>query len=83
MRQVHVEEINEEIAFTKRAAKRFANNKELYSYTDAEIKPGCFLGLRWGLGGDCVAVLKLDEYHEPKIYAYIVGEYKKGEKDED
>jgi hypothetical protein len=35
--------------------------------------------MRWGLG----AVLKLDEYHEPKIYANIVGEYKNGEEDED
>lgn len=69
MRQVHESDIVEELAFARRAARRFADDPELYSFTDEEVKRGCLLALRWGLGKDCVAVLKLDDTHQPTIYA--------------
>lgn len=68
MRQVHEADILEELEFARRAAERFAADPELYSYTEKDIVPGAFLALRWGLGKDCVAVLKLDELHAPTIY---------------
>jgi hypothetical protein len=50
-------------AFAVAAAKQFAFHSELASFGD--IKPGAYLALRWGLGNDCVLVLKLDPDFQP------------------
>lgn len=63
------DELNQ-IEFAKKAAAFFASHAEKSSYGD--IDPGSFIALRWGLGDDCVLVLKLDEYHVPTNYAQLV-----------
>lgn len=75
MRQVRVDEINAEVAFAEKAAKCFAGDARLSTYSEAELVPGCFLAIRWGLGSDCVVVVRLDEEHEPKNYANLVRKY--------
>lgn len=75
MRQVSVDEIREEIAFAEKAAKYFAEHENISTYTEAEIVPGCYFAIRWGMGEDCVVVLKLDEYHEIKNFVNLVGKY--------
>ena len=77
MRQVRIDEINEEIAFAEKAAKYFAEHKEVSTYTESEIVAGCFFAVRWGLGDDCVVVIKLDDLHEPKNYANLVRKHQK------
>ena len=77
MRQVRVDELNEEIAFAEKAAKKFAENNELSTLTESEILPGCLFAVRWGLDNDCVVVLKIDECHEPKNYSNLVRKYQK------
>jgi hypothetical protein len=72
MRQVHESALLEELAFAKRAAEKFAAEPGVSSFTDSEIERGAFLALRWGLGDDCVLVLKLDDIHTPTIYAQQV-----------
>lgn len=72
MRQVHESDLLEELAFAKRAAEKFASDPSMHSFSDAEIERGKFLALRWGLGDDCVLVLKLDDIHTPTIYAQQV-----------
>jgi len=62
----------EEIAFAKRAAACFLEKPNVCTYTDGEILPGCLIALRWGLGDDCVLVLKLDESHTPANYHELV-----------
>jgi len=60
----------EQIEFAKQAAALFATDEKKSSY--GEINPGGFIALRWGLGDDCVLVLKLDEFHVPTNYAGLV-----------
>lgn len=69
MRHVHESDIQDELAFAKRAAAKFAADPSVSTFTDESIARGCFFAVRWGLGDDCVLVLKLDEVHEPAIYA--------------
>ncbi len=72
MRTVYLSEELEQIEFAKRAAKCFQENAKFRSYTDGgEIQPGGLLALRWGLGDDCVLVLKLDEAHVPVNYQQL------------
>ena len=61
----------EQLAFAEKAAADFKANPKHYSYTDGAIKPGALLALRWGLGEDCVLVLKLDDSHEPTNYQQL------------
>lgn len=72
MRQVHAHHVEDELAFAREAGAAFAADPKLTSYTGHEIAPGVLLALRWGLGRDCVLVLRLSEEHEPTIYAQIV-----------
>lgn len=72
MRHVHESDLLAELAFAKRAAEKFAADPAMHSFTDGEVTRGELLALRWGLGDDCVLVLKLDEFHTPTIYAQQV-----------
>lgn len=64
----------ERLAFAEQAAADFAAHPEHCSYSYGEIKPGAYLALRWGLGNDCVLVLKLCDYFEPVNYQQLVKE---------
>lgn len=77
MREVRTGEIMKEIAFAEKAAKMFAENKQITTYTESDIVPGCFFAVRWGMLDDCVVVLKLDENHEPTNYENLVKKYEK------
>ena len=72
MRQIDVNEQIEEIEFAKRAANFFEKSDHHYSFTDGDVEQGCKIALRWGLGRDCVLVIKLDEFFEPIIYKQLV-----------
>lgn len=72
MRHVYESDLLADLAFAKRAAAKFAAEPRLTSYADGDIKPGEQLALRWGLGDDCVLVLRLHDYIEPTIYAQLV-----------
>jgi hypothetical protein len=67
---VYMSQEEAQIRFAKEAAKDFAEHSEHISFGSAE--PGSFLALRWGLGGDCVLVLKLDEDFIPTNYQQLV-----------
>jgi len=51
--------------FAERAARSMENNKDIYTYSDGQPAPGQLLALRWGLGNDCVLVVRLDDDFEP------------------
>jgi hypothetical protein len=68
-------EVMGEIEFAEKAAAHFAANPKHWSYSLAEIAPGCLVALRWGLGDDCVLVFKLDEQFTPTIYAQLVRKF--------
>jgi len=62
----------ERLAFAERAAACFSKDAKMATFTDGDIAPGVFLALRWGLGNDCVLVVKLDEYDQPVNYQQLV-----------
>lgn len=72
MRTIYLSEQDEQVAFAKKAAAHFASHTHCTTFTDGDIKRGGFLAIRWGAGNDCVAVLKLDDNHEPVIYASLI-----------
>ena len=76
MRAVYSSDIKGELEFAEKAAAHFAAHPEHSTYTDGEIVPGCFFAVRWGMGEDCVLVLKIDEYHVPTNYQNLVREFK-------
>lgn len=69
-RSTNIEEELKVIEFVKKAAKNFAENPHHASY--GEIGGDNYIALRWGLGYDCVLVLKQDEYWEPRNYTQAV-----------
>lgn len=75
MRAFYMVDIEKEAEFAREAAAWFAKNPQGHSYTSGEIVPGCFLALRWGLDGNSVVVLKLDEIHTPGNYMELTREY--------
>jgi hypothetical protein len=72
MRHVCIEEERRQQEFAMRAAAMFSDNPKLSVFTDGDIERGQFLALRWGLGNDCVLVLKLDDVYVPTNYGNII-----------
>ena len=72
MRSIDVELDKEVINFVEKAAIKFIENPKWRSYTDGEIKSGCFFALRYGLDNNGVVVFKLDEDFEPLNYVGII-----------
>lgn len=58
------------MVFAKKAAQDFKDHPDHASY--GEIGEGNFLALRWGMGNDCVLVLKQDEYWQPVNFQGLV-----------
>ena len=71
MRHTTATETREHLAFAERAAKHFAENPTHSSFGDVE--PESLLALRWGLGDDCVLVVRLAD-EVPVIYAQLIRE---------
>lgn len=72
MKQVNLKQEIEQIEFAKKAAQAFAKDKDLVTFRTGNLEPGSFLALRWGLGEDCVLVVKVDENHTPTNYAQLI-----------
>lgn len=51
--------------FAEMAAKAFASNEQMATFSKGLPTAGDLLALRWGLGNDCVLVVRLDENFEP------------------
>jgi hypothetical protein len=59
--------------FAKKAAQWFEKKENGMTYTEESIEAGCLFALRFGHGGDCVLVFKLDENFEPINYQQLIG----------
>jgi hypothetical protein len=68
---VYVDDERARIAFAERAARRFQAHPEYWTFSDGELAPGELLALRWGLGDDCVLVLRIGE-DTPVNYQQLV-----------
>ena len=58
--------------FARAAAKHFEKNPQHTSFSEKELEAGCLIALRWGLGDDCVLVLKIDDFEQPRVYQRII-----------
>ena len=72
MKSCYVSDVEDEIAFAKKAAEAFAKNPKYMTFSVDGVKPGALLAIRWGMGDDCVVVVKLDENHIPTNYMNLV-----------
>ena len=60
--------------FVRKAAAWFAANPRGATYTEGDIEPGCWFALRWGMGKDCVLLLRLDDMFMPTVYGQTMPE---------
>jgi len=58
--------------FAKKAAAHFAANPKHWSF--GEIAPGEYLALRWGMGDDCVLVIRQHYEEEAVNFQQIIRE---------
>jgi hypothetical protein len=65
-------ETMEVLEFAKKAARKFKKNPSFVTYTEHLPVPGCLLAMRWGMGEDCVLVIKLDESFEPVNFQQLI-----------
>jgi hypothetical protein len=74
MKHINLQERRLEEEFAFKAADWFSKNDKgvTYSAEGGRIIPGEYFAVRWGLGNDCVLVLKLDEFYEPQLYGNII-----------
>ena len=66
MKMTSIAEQMIELEFVSRAAKHFEENPKHFTF--GETKPGELWGVRWGMGENCVLVIKLDEEKPLAIY---------------
>lgn len=60
------------MAFAQKAAEHFAKYEHHWTYSDGYgPEPGKWLALRWGLGNDCVVVIRVGD-DEPVNYQNII-----------
>ncbi len=74
MRHTYLSNEQEQMAFAVEAARDFAANPKHWSYSNCKpeaIQPGALLALRWGLGDDCVLVLRVGD-DVPVIYGQLI-----------
>jgi hypothetical protein len=69
------------VDFVKRAAEYFEANPEGATFGD--IEPDSLLAIRWGLGNDCVLVVRLHEYEQSVVYQQAIKKEKLGETSHD
>ena len=72
MRVTNVSDEQELHAFAAKAGACFAPNPLIRTYTtDGQITPGELLAIRWGMGDDCVMVVRVG-LDEPVVYGQAV-----------
>lgn len=72
MRMLNLEEQQEKLEFVKEAAEFFKQNPTYTSYTSGKIVPGCLFALRFGLGGDCVVVFRIDDDFPVENFTQVI-----------
>lgn len=72
MRMTSTWDDRERARFAEAAAEHFAKNKQHWTYSagDGPV-PGELFALRWGLGNDCVVVVRIGD-DEPVNYQSII-----------
>jgi hypothetical protein len=57
---------NDKLDFVEGVKKKF--DEQPWLAADGDLSPGSYFAMRWGMGDDCILVLKLDEDHRPEVY---------------
>ena len=73
MRHTTIEAELEIHAFVRDAAEAFAKDIRLSSWRRKDfIEDDCYMALRWGIGEDCIVVIKVDSTFSPVLYAQVI-----------
>ena len=67
---VDFEERERRTKFVEDAATWFSRNPEGRTYTQGEIVEGNLIGIRWGLGNDCVLVFEIAK--DVELYPQVI-----------
>jgi hypothetical protein len=59
------------LAFAKDAAEAFAKNPQWATFT-RDVDGHQLMALRWGMGEDCVRVIRVDAEFEPRTYQQAI-----------
>jgi hypothetical protein len=60
------------LEFAQYAARKFKANPDFATCSRKGIEPGALLALRWGMGEDCVFVVRLAEDFEPVNFQQLI-----------
>jgi hypothetical protein len=74
MRMVYMSTEQDELDFARRAASYMAADPKIFTYTDGPIQQGCLFAVRFGLGDDCVVVMRLAHDHVPTNFQNLIRE---------
>ena len=74
MKLITPEDYNAVLAFAERAKPQFEGVKN--TYTDGDIKAGCFFAVKFGVGDDCILVFKLAYDFEPINLTHMISRAK-------
>ena len=69
-----ISDTEELLDFVKKAANHFSQNEQHSTFGD--LIPGSYLAIRWGLGNDCVLVLKVDENSQIVVFQQAINKEK-------
>ncbi len=72
MKIVDLDEDAGALAFARCAAEAMSGDPRMATFAVGYPAAGGLLALRWGLGDDCVAVMRLDHDFEPRIYPQFI-----------
>lgn len=70
MRMIDLHEQERRAAFAERAAKAFADDPKMFTYSDGSIAEDQLFAVRWGLHDRAVLVFEIKD--EPEIYKDLV-----------
>ena len=70
MRMTNIHEERAQQDFAERAAAAFKSDPNMRTYDEVpgDPEPGQLFAVRWGVAGQAVLVVKLDDCHEPTVY---------------
>lgn len=72
MRMTYTGYERDRLRFAEQAAEHFASHKDHWTYSEGDGPvPGELFALRWGLGNDCVVVVRIGD-DDPVNYQNII-----------
>lgn len=72
MKLTSLDETKRVAEFVEKAAKRFADDPKMHTFTEGDIEPGVLFAMRWGFLDRSVLVFKLSDDFTPSVFVDAV-----------